>query len=164
MEQDEKNEVDDHQDQGPNGGLDAKQSDQTDDGEVDSSCRLLQRAGVDETLGVDRGIEHVQHVVAISQVDQIKAYGCKPQDQRCNDRVGNGYRGVSCATHLTMDPHSPITVRSVYTGKTVPQLSPEREENLLYIFLGVLSRNLPKTLYSITPTNCTRAPELMVRP
>ena len=100
MEQDKKNKVDDHQDQGACGGFDSKESDQTDDGEVDSSCCLLQSAWVDETLGIDGGVKHVQHVVTISQVDQRKAYGCKSQDQRSNDRVGDCYQGISCATHV----------------------------------------------------------------
>ena len=77
MEQNKKNEIDDHQDQGANGGLDSEQSYQTDDGEVDSSCCLLECAWVDETLGVDIGIEHIQHVVARSQVYQIKTDGCE---------------------------------------------------------------------------------------
>ena len=101
MEQGDKNEVDDHQDQGADGGVDSKQSDQTDDGEIDSSCCLLQSAWVDETLGVDSGIVDIQHVVPISQVDQINANGCKSQDQRCNDRIGDCYQGVSSATHVT---------------------------------------------------------------
>lgn len=101
MEQDYENEIHDHQDQGADGGFDSEQSDETNDGEVDSSCCLLQCAWVDKTLGVDVGIEHIQHVVPISQVDQIKADGCKSQDQRCNDRVGDCYQGVSCVTRVT---------------------------------------------------------------
>lgn len=81
MEQDQENEVDDHQDQGADGGFDSKQSDQTDDGKVDSSCCLLQSARVDKTLGVDVGIEHIQHVVTISQIDQVESHGCKAHDQ-----------------------------------------------------------------------------------
>ena len=77
MEQNKKNEIDDHQDQGANGGLDSEQSNQTDDGEVDSSCCLLKCAWVDETLGVDIGVEHIQHVVARSQVYQINTDGCE---------------------------------------------------------------------------------------
>lgn len=101
MEQDDENEVDNHQDQGADGGLDSKQSDQTDDGEVNSSCCLLQSAWVDKTLGVDSGIKDIQHVVTISQVNQIKAEGCKSQDQRCNDGVGDCYRGISYVQHGT---------------------------------------------------------------
>ena len=80
MEQDDENQVDDHQDQGADGGFNGKESDQTDDGEVDASCCLLQSAWVDEALGVDCGVEDVQHVVTISQVDQIKADSRKSQD------------------------------------------------------------------------------------
>ncbi len=100
MEQDDKNEVDDHQNQRADSGFDSKKSYQADDGEVDSCCCLLQSAWVDEALGVDIGIEHIQHIVAVSQVDQVKTDGCKPQNQWCNDRVGDCYQGVSCATQI----------------------------------------------------------------
>ena len=100
MEQNKKNEIDDHQDQGANGGLDSEQSNQTDDGEVDPSCCLLKCAWVDETLGVDIGVEHIQHVVARSQVYQIKTHGCESQNQRCNDRVRDCCEEVSCATDV----------------------------------------------------------------
>ena len=107
MEQNQENKVDDHQDQGTNGSSDSKQSNQTDDGEVDASRCLLQSTGVDETLGVDRGIEHEQHVVTISQIDQIKANGCKAQDQWCYDRVSDCYQAVSWA--ISPAKSSPLT-------------------------------------------------------
>ena len=102
MEENDEDEINDHQDQWADGCFDSKQSNQTDDGEVDSSCCLLESAWIDETLRVDIGIKHVQHVVTISQVDQVEANCCESQDQRCNHRVGYCYQDVSCATVVTM--------------------------------------------------------------
>ena len=59
MEQGDENKVNDHQDKGADGGFDSKKSDQTNDGEVYSSCCLLQSAWVDETLSVDGGIKNI---------------------------------------------------------------------------------------------------------
>ena len=134
MEQHEENEVDNHQDQRADGGFDSKQSDQTDDGEVNSSRCLLQSAWVDETLGVDIGIVHIQHVVTVSQVDQIEADGCKSQDQRCNDRVGDCCQEVSCATHTkTISSLTNSSQERVDRENGAPTKSSESSESFVHL-------------------------------
>lgn len=54
-----------------------EETEEADDGEVDAGGGLLEGAWVDQALGVDVGVVDVQEVVAVGQIDQIEADGCK---------------------------------------------------------------------------------------
>lgn len=70
MEQDDENKKGDHQDQGSDRGFDSKKRNETSHADVRSSGGLLQRTGIDESLGIDIGIENKQQVIAVGEIHQ----------------------------------------------------------------------------------------------
>lgn len=65
MEEGNENEVGYHQDQGANCGTNGEEADETNDPEVSTGRSLLQRSGVDKSLGIDVRIEHEEQIIAV---------------------------------------------------------------------------------------------------
>lgn len=57
-----------------------------------------------------------------------------------------------------------MTVSSSMTGNVVAHPIEDKVDHLVYIFLGVESRILPRTFARMRPTICSKAPELKVSP
>lgn len=95
VEEDDEDEEDNHEDDGARCGFDAEQADEADDGEVGAGGGLLQSARVDETLGVDAGVDDEQKIVAISEVDEVETNGRETEDKRRDDRIGDCCQRIS---------------------------------------------------------------------
>lgn len=94
VEEDDEDEEDDHEDDGARCGSDTEEPDEADDGEVGACGGLLQRSGVDETFGVDVGVEDEEQVVAIGEVDEVETDSREAKNQGCNDRVRDSCQGL----------------------------------------------------------------------
>lgn len=58
----------------------------------------------------------------------------------------------------------PMTAMFVNTGRVLPHEIALRPAHLLYIFLGVLARNLYIKVKMINPTTCDNTPAAIVKP
>ena len=66
VEKDLEDEKDNHEYKRTECLANGKKTNHADRGKVDACCGLLQSAGIDETFGVDVGIEHEKKVVTVS--------------------------------------------------------------------------------------------------
>lgn len=72
--------VDYHDDQGPNGAFDGEETDQADVCQVEAGHQVLEGPGVDETLGVDAKIVDKEKVVSVGLVDKVETDECESEN------------------------------------------------------------------------------------
>lgn len=79
--QDVANEEEHHNDYRADGTFDGKQANHTDLGEVETSQQVLQRARIDQPLGINLDIVNEEKVIPVGLVDKVQTDESKAQDQ-----------------------------------------------------------------------------------
>ena len=79
-----------HENDGPRRGVDSEETDEAYFRDINTCHELLEGLSISKSFGVDVVGENVHRVVSDGKVDEREAYGCKAEDERGDDRVGDG--------------------------------------------------------------------------